>query len=562
VNPNNFNLDSESFQLLLLEMAQQRSVEDLLQLVTSSLAATPGVALARVWMIAPGDICGTCRDSAACLDNSHCLHLMASKGASLDNKTTWNSIAHSAFLRFPIGVRKVGQIAASGQPVIIPRIEKNANWIADPAWVERERILSFAGQPLIHKGEVLGVLSIFIRVALEGGMALGMLRMIADHLAYAVANARAFAEIERLKRQIESENAYLREEVNIAQSFSGIIGKSEALQNILHKIDLVAPIDTNVLITGESGTGKELIAREIHGRSGRASRPMIKINCAAIPKDLFESEFFGHARGAFTGAHKDRCGFFQTADGGTLFLDEVSEIPLGLQSKLLRVLQEGEYQRVGEEKVRKVDVRIISATNCNLEKEVKAGRFREDLYYRINVFPFALPPLRERKEDIPLLAKHFLSLTAQKLNRPAVKLTQADIEALSQYDWPGNIRELQNIIERAVITSHLGKLNFDIPSGIHLGIDAIAKVSRQIGKHKILTDAEIRSLEKDNLIEALRLCNGKIYGPRGASEKLGIKPTTLISRMKKMGIAMSDWSGSDQPDQTEPLIPVKPGQTE
>jgi transcriptional regulator with GAF, ATPase, and Fis domain len=536
VSPDNFNLDSESFQFLLLEMAQQRSVGDLLQLVTSSLASTPDVALARIWMLAPGDICDTCKESPVCLDNGRCLHLMASKGVAIDKKTNWNSIEFSSFQRFPLGVRKVGRIAASGQPIYVPFLDKTADWIADPAWVERERIVSFVGQPLIHKGEVLGVLAMFTRVGLEQ-RALGQLRMIADHLAYAVANARAFAEIERLQRQIESENAYLREEVNIAQSFGGIIGKSSSLQSILRRIDLVAPIDTNVLITGESGTGKELIAREIHNRSKRVGRPMIKINCAAIPKDLFESEFFGHARGAFTGAHKDRGGFFQTADGGTLFLDEVSEIPIDLQGKLLRVLQEGEYQRVGEEKVRKVDVRIISATNRLLENEVKAGRFREDLYYRINVFPFVIPPLRERKEDIPLLAKHFLALTAQKLNRAPVKLTQADIEALSRHDWQGNIRELQNVIERAVITSSLGKLNFDIPSGIHLGISAIASASGPTGKHKILTDAELRRLEKDNLLEALRICNGKIYGPSGASELLGIKPTTLISRMKKMGIA-------------------------
>ena len=537
MDPNNFKLDFESFQFLLLEMAQQRSVEDLLQLVTSSLASTPDVALARIWMIAPGDICNTCKESLVCLDNSRCLHLMASKGASLDHKATWSSIVHSSFQRFPLGVRKVGRIAASGQPINVPALDKSADWIADPAWVERERIVSFVGQPLIHKGEVLGVLAMFTRVTLELEGALGQLRMIADHLAYAVANARAFAEIERLQRQIESENAYLREEVNIAQSFSGIIGKSTSLQSILRRIDLVAPIDTNVLITGESGTGKELVAREIHNRSKRAGRPMIKINCAAIPKDLFESEFFGHARGAFTGAHKDRCGFFQTADGGTLFLDEVSEIPIDLQGKLLRVLQEGEYQRVGEEKVRKVDVRIISATNRHLENEVKTGRFREDLYYRINVFPFVMPPLRERKEDIPLLAKHFLALTTQKLNRPPVKLTQADIEALCKYDWRGNIRELQNVIERAVITSDLGQLNFDIPSEISLGINAIASVNGQAVKHKILTDAEIRLLEKDNLIEALKVCNGKIYGPAGASELLGVKPTTLISRMHKLGIA-------------------------
>jgi len=548
MEPNSFNLDFESFQLLLLEMAQQRSVEELLELVTFSLASTPNVALVRVWMIAPGDVCNSCNELAVCLNKSRCLHLMASRGVSIDTTTTWNTIDQSAFRRFPIGVRKVGRIASSGQPGIVSSIAGNSEWIADRAWVEKEHIVSFVGQPLTYKGEVLGVLAMFTRIALEQG-ALGLMRMIADHLAYAISNARAFAEIEHLKRQMEYENAYLREEVNIAQSFGGIIGKSNVLQKILRQIDLVAPIDTNVLITGESGTGKELIAREIHSRSKRTGYPMIKINCAAIPKDLFESEFFGHVRGAFTGAHKDREGLFQTADRGTLFLDEVSEIPIELQGKLLRVLQEGEYQRVGEEKVRKVDVRIITATNRHLGREVLAGRFREDFYYRVNVFPISLPPLRERKEDIPLLAQHFLALTSRKLNRPKQHFTQANIESLIQYDWPGNIRELQNIIERAVITAHLGQLDFGISSIAPLGAGPVAPtthITGHLGKNCILTDAQIRRLERENTIEVLRICNGKIYGPRSASEKLGIKPTTLISRLKTMRITPQDWQGCPQ----------------
>lgn len=538
---NDFKLNFQSFQQLLLEMAQQRSVDDLLQLVTSSLVSNRNVALARVWMVAPGDICETCVELASCPDQGRCLHLMASRGLSTDNVTSWNKTEHSAYRRFPIGVRKVGRIAATGQPGYVSAIDGNSDWIADRGWMQREGIVNFVGQPLIFKGEVLGVLAMFTRVAL-GEDSLGLMRMIADHLAYAVSNTRAFAEIERLKRQIESENAYLREEVNLAQSFSGIIGKSNALLQILRKIELVAPIDTSVLITGESGTGKELVAREIHARSKRAGRPMIKVNCAAIPKDLFESEFFGHVRGAFTGAHRDREGFFRTADGGTLFLDEVSEIPLELQGKLLRVLQEGEYQRVGEEKVHKVDVRVISATNRQLAQEVLAGRFREDLYYRLNVFPFSMPSLRERKEDIPLLVAHFIDLICKKLNRPEPRLTQADIDALTVHDWPGNIRELQNVIERAVITSRLDQI--DSPASVGQPLTAVpvgeVRSTKPVsGEHEILTEKEIRTLEKENIIRALRLCNGKIYGRRGAGEKLGIKPTTLISRMKKMEIQIN-----------------------
>ena len=539
---NDFKLNFRSFQQLLLEMAQQRSVDELLQLVTSSLVSNRNVALARVWMVAPGDICETCVELASCPDKGRCLHLMASRGLSVDTITSWNTTEHSAYRRFPIGVRKVGRIAATGQPGYVSAINGNSDWIADRGWMQREGIVNFVGQPLIFKGEVLGVLAMFTRVAL-GEDSLGLMRMIADHLAYAVSNARAFAEIERLKRQIESENAYLRAEVNLAQSFGGIIGTSNALLQILRKIELVAPIDTSVLITGESGTGKELIAREIHARSKRAGHPMIKVNCAAIPKDLFESEFFGHVRGAFTGAHKDREGFFRTADGGTLFLDEVSEIPLELQGKLLRVLQEGEYQRVGEEKVHKVDVRVISATNRQLAQEVSAGRFREDLYYRLNVFPFSMPSLRERKEDIPLLVAHFVDLICKKLNRPEPRLTQADIDALTLHDWPGNIRELQNVIERAVITSQLDQI--DSPASARQSFTTVPVGEIHSAKpvatgHVILTENEIRSLEKENIIRALRLCNGKIYGRRGAGEKLEIKPTTLISRMKKMKIQISD----------------------
>lgn len=540
---NNFDLNFESFQLLLLEMAHKQSVDELLHLVTSTLASTSKVALARVWMATHGDICDNCSERTTCIDKNLCLHLMASHGLSVDNATTWNTIERSAFRRFPIGARKVGWIASSGQPSIISTITGDSSWIADWAWVEKERIASFVGQPLIYKDEVLGVLAIFTRITLDQGM-LGLMRMIADQLAYAVSNARAFAEIERLKKQTTQENAVLCEEVDIAQSPTDIIGKSDALQIILRQIRLIAPFDTSVLISGESGTGKELIARKIHAKSQRAAHPMIKINCAAIPENLFESEFFGHARGAFTGAHKDRRGFFEIADQGTLFLDEVTEIPLKLQGKLLRVLQEGEYRRVGEEKVRKVDVRIISATNRDFGREVKAGRFREDLYYRLNVFPLLLPPLRDRQEDIPILVNFFLDRISQRLNRPKPCLTQSDIDFLTQYDWPGNIRELQNVIERVVITSHLGKLDSAISPIIHLG-DSITALSPHTEDHNdscgILTDAEIRHLERENVIKALRICNGKIYGPRGASELLGIKPTTLISRLKSMKITLDDW---------------------
>ncbi|MBV8351671.1 MAG: sigma-54-dependent Fis family transcriptional regulator, partial [Verrucomicrobia bacterium] len=242
-----------------------------------------------------------------------------------------------------------------------------------------------------------------------------------------------------------------------------IIGQSVALRQIIKQIEMVAPTDATVLILGETGTGKELIARELHRRSRRKDKPLVPVNCSCIPKDLYESEFFGHARGAFTSAVKDRVGRFEAAAGGTLFLDEIGEIPLELQSKLLRVLQEKCYERVGEERTRRADVRIVAATNRDLKTEVAAGRFREDLYYRLNVFPMKLAPLRDRFEDIPLLAAHFVELSLRELGCPRPRLTQAGIEAMQSYDWPGNIRELRNVIERAVIFARGGVLEFDLP---------------------------------------------------------------------------------------------------
>jgi transcriptional regulator with GAF, ATPase, and Fis domain len=301
---------------------------------------------------------------------------------------------------------------------------------------------------------------------------------------------------------------------------------------------MVAPTDATVLILGESGTGKELVAREIHRRSQRANRPLIRVNCASIPKDLYESEFFGHAKGSFTGAFKDRAGRFEAADGGTLLLDEVAEIPLDLQSKFLRVLQEKQYERVGEEKTRKVNVRIVAATNRSLKKEVDEGRFRQDLYYRLNVFPIEVAPLRERKDDIPPLAAHFLKHAAQRLKLRIPRLTRAHVMELQSYDWPGNIRELQNVIERAVILAQSGTLHFDLPVVGHSTGAPIPVSSEKLKAEdgQILTEAELRQRERNNVLMALTRTDWKIHGPGGTAELLGVKPTTLISRIKKLGL--------------------------
>jgi transcriptional regulator with GAF, ATPase, and Fis domain len=350
--------------------------------------------------------------------------------------------------------------------------------------------------------------------------------------------ARRTAEIQKLQERLHAENIYLKEELAGVHAYGGIIGESPSLKVVISRIERVAPTDANVLILGESGTGKELIAREIHAQSARKDRPLIKVNCATIPKELYESEFFGHVKGAFTGAVSDRMGRFEAADGGTLFLDEVAEIPPSLQGKLLRVLQEGEFERVGEGRTRKVDVRIIAATNKNLMEEIKNARFREDLYYRLNVFPIEITPLRDRKEDIPLLATDFIELFSRRLNRPAPRLTEANLMDLKAHAWPGNVRELQNIIERALILSPHGRLHFDLPrvnGGAPLPGQSIPAAASSPAA-AILTEAEITALQKQNLLAALVRSGWKIYGKDGAAQLIGIKPTTLIERMRRLKV--------------------------
>jgi len=270
------------------------------------------------------------------------------------------------------------------------------------------------------------------------------------------------AENARLREEIERERDYLREEVNVSMNFGRIVGKSVALKHTLSQVEAVAQTPANVLVLGESGVGKELVARAIHARSSRSAAPLVKVNCASIPKELFESEFFGHVKGAFTGAHRDRVGRFQLADGGTIFLDEIGEIPIELQGKLLRVLQENEFERIGDDITRSVDVRVIAATNRNLEELMVAGKFREDLFYRLSVFPIEVPPLRDRREDVIQLAQHFLESICNDFGRPQLKLTRGQAAAINAYDWPGNIRELKNVIERAVILSKGSTLRLDL----------------------------------------------------------------------------------------------------
>jgi chemotaxis protein methyltransferase CheR len=335
---------------------------------------------------------------------------------------------------------------------------------------------------------------------------------------------RALAEVEHLRDRLQAENRYLQEEIKVTQNFGEVVGQSRALRNVLHQVEQVAPTTATVLILGETGTGKELVARAIHDLSPRKGRALVRVNCAALPASLIESELFGHEKGAFTGALARKTGRFELADGGTLFLDEVGDLPLELQAKLLRVLQEGEFERVGSPHTVRVEVRLLAATNRNLQEAVTRGEFREDLYYRLAVFPIHLPPLRQRADDIPLLVHHFLAKYAQKLGRPASAVPAAVMETLQHYPWPGNIRELENVVERALILS----------PGPALRIDNLVELrAARPARPGALT---LEEAERRHICSVLDETAWQIEGRGGAAERLAINASTLRSRMRKLGI--------------------------
>jgi len=334
--------------------------------------------------------------------------------------------------------------------------------------------------------------------------------------------AKAHAEVKQLKDRLAAENIYLQEEIKTQHNFEEIITKSEVFTKVLGKIEQVASTDSTVLILGETGTGKELISRAIHNISRRSDRPLVKVNCAAIPVNLIESELFGHEKGAFTGALSQRIGRFELADGGTIFLDEIGDLPIDLQTKLLRVLQEGEFERLGSSKTIKVDVRVISATNRDLEKAIEEGNFRQDLYYRLNVFPIQCPPLRAREGDIPLLVNHFVKKFSTKLGKKIEKVPQKVLSTLEAYSWPGNVRELENVIERAVIVTSDTTLSIDEGFVPHAKEKSKAQKTNTLGE-----------LERNHILKALEACDWVIEGRRGAAARLEIPPSSLRDRMKK-----------------------------
>jgi len=385
---------------------------------------------------------------------------------------------------------------------------------------------SMCSLPLLSRDRVIGCLNLASRQEQAfGEQDVEFLSQVAGQIALAVENALAYQQITELKDRLTEEKHYLEEEIRVEHGFDDIIGDSRVLKQVLSQVEIVAPTQATVLIQGETGTGKELIARAIHRLSDRQQRTFVKLNCAAIPTGLLESELFGHERGAFTGAIAQKVGRFELAHGGTIFLDEVGEIPLELQSKLLRVLQEQEFERLGSTRTIRVDIRLVAATNRDLAKLVEEGRFRSDLYYRLNVFPLTLPPLRERREDIPMLVRYFAQHYAARMKKPIDSIPAATLEALSRYHWPGNIRELENLVERAVILSQ----------GTHLHVPL--QELKMVEPERQAASPTLQDAERAQILRVLRETKWTIGGPDGAAARLGLKRTTLTSKLKKLGLS-------------------------
>ncbi len=617
--------------------------------IVRGLAEQPDVALARVWLLRPGDICPQCLMRTVCTDQTRCLHLAASAGSSISSPIEdWTSLDHPD-KRIPLSNELEGRIARTGEEILQRGLQDSTPGIIRASWLANEKILSFAGHPLVSGGVIVGVLAIFSRGMLTEQDS-AWLQIFAQLVAVAITNARAFDERQRaadlaerhadeLRQVIDvapmqmfvweadgsasfgnraakdyfrverplnplkflelvthpddikdfklrllearnneepfdhearmrrydgeyrwfryqsyplrhadgtiarwcgirtdihdqrmsqeraaQETMVLREEIDKASMFEEIVGASPALQAALTRVARVAATNSTVLITGETGTGKELIARAIHKRSPRASRAFIGTNCAAIPRDLIPSELFGHEKGAFTGALQRRVGRFELADGGTIFLDEMGELPLETQIALLRVLQEREFERVGGSQSIRVDTRVIAATNRDLQAAVDAGTFRSDLLYRINVFPIHVPPLRERKEDIPLLVEYFVDRFSSSMGKRITKINKKSLAQLEAYPWPGNIRELQNVIERSVIVS----------DGDEFSVDE-SWISRAAPPSRPLNDS-MATQEKESIEAALAQAKGRVSGPTGAAARLGIPPSTLDSKIRALKI--------------------------
>ncbi len=459
--------------------------------------------------------------------DTYAFHIVHSPEESRNAEEVWRAYAvHPLPARpeVPIEGSDLWREHRAGRPYACSDVLEKDAWLSHELRLAAVGVRAYAACPLNVRGQPVGV-AVFCRGApvTFTPQQLAVLSDVSRALAVAVANAMANEEIRKLREQLEAENISLRAQLRQAPWFEGIVGASPALRRALGAVEQVAATDATVMITGETGTGKELIARALHRRSPRAHGPLIMVNCSAIPETLLASELFGHERGAFTGAVVRRKGRFEQAHGGTLFLDEVAEMPLETQVLLLRVLQEHEFERLGGGETLRVDVRIVAATNRNLTEEVQAGRFRNDLCYRLNVFPIRMPALRERRDDIPLLVEHFAAKHGARFGRPITRIERRTLKLLESYDWPGNVRELENVIERAVILSRNGTLRIDRET-----LQGAAPAGEM--------DARLQSGEREMIEAALRASGGRVAGPNGAAKRLGLAPSTLDYRITRLGI--------------------------
>lgn len=503
----------EVLERIALHMASSLDLQLVLTTITQGLVDDLDAAFSRIWLLGPGDLCSSCHKVADCMNRVRCLHLVASAGIS--------SNLNGEYRRMPLGASKIGKIA-QGWSALYTNDVLGDERLPNKEWIKANGLRSFAGVPLIFRGELLGVLALFGRRALSDDE-YSRMSVFAHEAAIAIKNAQLFEEVERLKNRFQAENLYLREELELQHNFEEIIGDSALMKALLRQVEQVAPTDSTVLILGETGTGKELIARALHHLSSRKTRPLVRVNCAAIPANLVESELFGHERGAFTGALAKRIGRFELADGGTIFLDEVGELPADVQVKLLRVLQEREFEPVGSNKTIKTDVRVIAATNRHLHDAVKSGAFRADLFYRLNVFPIEVPPLRARSSDIPLLIRFYAGKFAKKFGKRLEDIPQLTVERLMKYGWPGNVRELEHVIERAAILSQGPLLQID-----ESFLSSTASPS--------VLSGTLEDVEKAYITRMLQDSGWVIEGEQGAAVVLDLHPNTLRSRMQKLGI--------------------------
>ena len=507
----------DALERITLQMASSLDLQTVLTTITQGLVDELDGAFARIWLLGPGDLCADCYKAADCTNRNRCLHLEASAGlySNLDGE----------YRRIPLGALKIGKIAQGFGSMYTNDILGDDR-LPNKQWMKDNGLHSFAGYPLKFRWELLGVIAMFGRRPLSEEE-FERLAVFANQAAIAIKNAQLFTEVEQLKNRLEAENLYLREEIKSQHNFEEIIGESQSIMAVLRQIEQVAPTDSTVLIRGDTGTGKELIARAIHHLSPRKTRSLVKVNCGAIPANLVESELFGHEKGSFTGALQRRIGRFELADGGTIFLDEVGELPLDAQVKLLRVLQEREVERIGSGHSTKINVRVMAATNRDLHAAVKAGSFRADLLYRLNVFPIEVPTLSAHASDIPLLVNRFVTKFSSKMGKKIDGVSQATMDRLMKYSWPGNIRELENVIERAMILSDGPMLHID---------DVLLHGS---SAPLIPVADSLEEVERAHILRVLHDVSWVIEGKQGAATRLGLHPNTLRSRMQKLGIKKS-----------------------